>query len=137
MNYDELLKVDAKKRNLTYEEIIRLEIDLPSKKYTLREVIRMFPHLNNFLMCITVGGYLNDNAVRNYDLYGKEILNDPKYSELADRKVIGIYISDYSETNTTSTDISVESDDEETNQFYIDELPKKSLLEKFLNFISF
>lgn len=131
MNYDELLKVDTKKRNLSYEEIVRLEIDLPTRKYTLRQVIQMFPHLNDFIMNITVGGYQNENSVKHYDLYGKEILN----SDLADRKVIGIYISDYSETNTTSTDISVESDDEETNQFYIDEVPKKSLLEKLLKFL--
>lgn len=134
MNYDELLKVDAKKRNLPYSAIIELEKKLPTKKYTLRQVIQMFPHLNDFIMNITVGGYQNDNAVIHYDLYGKEILADP---QLADRKVIGFYISDYSETNKISTDISVESDDEETNQFYVDEVPKKSLLEKFLKFMSF
>lgn len=134
MNYKELLKVDAEKRNLPYSEIVELEKKLPTRTYTLREVIQMFPHLNNFIMEISVGGYQNENADRYYDLYGKEILADP---QLADRKVIGIYITDYSETNKTATNISVESDDEETNQFYIDEVPKKSLLEKFLKLMSF
>lgn len=134
MNYNELLKVDAEKRNLPYLEIIRLEKELPTRTYTLRQVINMFPHLNDFIINITVGGYQNENSIIHYNLYGKEILADP---QLADRKVIGFYISDYSETNKTSTDISVESDDEETNQFYVDEVPKKSFLEKFLKFMSF
>lgn len=138
MNYDELLKVDAEKRNLPYLKIVELEKNLPTRTYTLREVIQMFPHLNNFIMEISVGGYQNDNSDRYHDLYGKEILNDANYSDLADRKVISIYVTDDSETNTVSTSISVESDDEETNQFYIDEVPKKtSLLEKILKFMSF
>lgn len=125
MNYKELLKVDAEHRNLPYSEIVELEKNLPTRTYTLREVIQMFPHLNNFIMEISVGGYQNDNSDRYYDLYGKEIITDTNYSDLADRKVISIYVTDDSETNTVSTAISVESDDEETNQFYIDEAPKK------------
>lgn len=109
MNYKELLKVDAEKRNLPYSEIVELEKNLPTKKYTLREVIQMFPHLNRFIMEISVGGYQNDNSDRYYDLYGKEIITDANYSDLADRKVISIYITDDSETNKTSTAISVES----------------------------
>lgn len=106
MNYKELLKVDAEKRNLPYSEIVELEKNLPTKKYTLREVIQMFPHLKHFIMEISVGGYQNTNSDRYYDLYGKEILND---TDLADRKVISIYVTDDSETNKTSTAISVES----------------------------
>ena len=134
MNYDELLKVDAEKRNLPYSVIVELEKKLPTKKYTLREVIKMFPHLNRFLMEISVGGYQNVNADRFYELYGKEILNDTNYSDLADRKVISIYITDDSETNTVSTAISVESGIPIKDLFSDDDEPEKpsSFLEKFL-----
>lgn len=132
MNYDELLKVDAEKRNLPYSEIVELEKKLPTRTYTLREVIKMFPHLNRFLMEISVGGYQNENADRYYDLYGKEIITDTNYSDLADRKVISIYVTDDSETNTVSTAISVESGIPIKDLFSDDdESEKPSFLEKF------
>ena len=132
MNYKELLKVDAEHRNLPYSEIVELEKKIPTRTYTLREVIQMFPHLNNFIMEISVGGYQNDNSDRYYDLYGKEILNDANYSDLADRKVISIYITDDSDTNKTSTAISVESGIPVKDLFSDDDEPEKpSFFEKF------